>query len=300
MVDLNRLIICPTCHADLPLQTIREEGSACCFKCGRRYTFKHGIFNMTPLPPPDEIPQSRWGTWQQLQDNGLRCYITAPEFNLSTGHREDERAFKTFCQSSGLILDVGCGPQAAYPTYLPERGQVVGIDPLLGQQPREFSFVQGIGEYLPFPDGTFDHVLYASSLDHVMDPERSLAEAVRCLKPGGHLNLWIDGLAADNSAPNPSWLGRHRALIKKGVSSLLRHEWLGTMGLRRFIFYMVSVARMKVPEGAADYFHFVHLNVAAVCDWLSKLDLTIIRQQEYQSSDSVFIQARKQLAGPES
>src|SRR6266571_6378707 len=213
MVDLNRLLVCPVCHADLPLIGHGTDGAIDCPDCDRRYDLKQGVYNMTPLPPPDDALKSKWSTWQKLQDNGLLSYTNAPEFNLSIGSREDAQAFKAFAQPSGLILDIGCGPQT-HPSYLSDGSTVVGIDPLLGQQPREFSFVQGIGEYLPFREKTFDHILFASSLDHMMVPQRSLAEAVRCLKPDGEISLWIDGLAYNETSLNSSLSARYATLAK--------------------------------------------------------------------------------------
>jgi SAM-dependent methyltransferase len=292
MVDINDLVVCPVCHSDLSLDGNNVEKPVCCPGCKRRYSLNSGVYNMTPVPPADELLRSKWDTWQKLQDNGLLSYTTAPEFNLSVGLREDALAFRSFCQPSGLILDIGCGPQA-YSSYLPEVGQVVGIDPLLGRQPRGFAFVQGIGEYLPFRDETFDQILYASSLDHIMNPRRSLAEAVRCVKRGGKISLWIDGLADDDSEDNQSTAQRYRTLATKGFKSLSRHSWLKKIGLRRTVSYVVSVAKMKVPEGASDCFHFSHLNVAAVLGWLTELSLSITAQQDYPEADSYFIQARK-------
>jgi ubiquinone/menaquinone biosynthesis C-methylase UbiE len=40
---------------------------------------------------------------------------------------------------------------------------------------------------LPFADGQFDAVLSFAMLHHVVDWERAVAEAVRVLRPGGHL-----------------------------------------------------------------------------------------------------------------
>jgi len=248
---------------------------------------------MTPLPPPDELLKSKWDTWQKLQDNGLFSYTNAPELNLSVGPREDALAFKAFCQLSGVILDVGCGPQT-YPSYLPGTGAVVGIDPLLGQQPRGFAFVQGIGEYLPFRDGTFDHILYATSLDHMLVPRHSLAESTRCLKPGGCLNLWLDSQAATYEPVGQSRFKQVTVLAKKGFKSLSRHGWMNKMGLRRTLSYMGSVAKMKVPQGAIDYFHFEHLTLEVVTRWLDELNLVIGKQQEYPLADSLFIQAKRQ------
>jgi SAM-dependent methyltransferase len=246
------------------------------------------------MPAPDEVLKAKWRTWQELQNNGLFSYSNAPEFNLSVGDRSDAAAFKSFCEVSGIVLDVGCGPQE-YPSYLPETRSVVGIDPLLGCQPRGFAFVQGVGEYLPFRNETFDHIIYATSLDHIIDPRRSLAEAHRCLKEKGRISLWIDSLAPDyQAAADRSGWRHYRLLARKGFKSLSRHGWIGRIGLRRTLSYVNSVARMKVPEGAIDYFHFEHLTIATVSNWLSDLGLRTIREQEYTVADSLFLQAEKE------
>ena len=291
MIDLRNLLVCPVCHVDLQFDD-SGEGAVGCSRCGRNYRSDRDVFNMTPLPLPNGVVKSKWKLWEQLQDNGSLSYSKAPEFNLSIGSRADAQAFKAFAQASGLVLDIGCGPQTR-PSYLPDNGEIVGIDPLLGQQPREFSFVQGIGEFLPFRDSTFDHILYASSLDHVMEPKRSLAEAVRCLRPSGYINLWIDGIASDAPPEIQSRLKRHRVVIEKGLKSLSRHDWLTKMGLFRTVSYMASVATMKVPQGAADYFHFAHLNSDTVSSWLKDLDLRTIRESEHPKFDSLFIQVGK-------
>lgn len=292
MVDLNELIVCSVCHADLLLEHPGKEGLTKCSACKTEYGFKDGLYDMTPNPLPDGHSQPRWSTWRKLQENGLVSYSSAPEFNLSVGARKDSLAFKNFCEMSGLILDIGCGPQRSA-SYMPDvdEGDIVGIDPLAGAQPRAFSFVQGVGEYLPFRDVTFDHALYATSLDHVVDPKRSLAEAARCLKFGGCINLWLDAQAAEHLETDSSKWGRYRLLAKKGFRSLSRGGWISNLGIRRTVAYVASVARMNVPEGAIDYFHFDHLTPESVRSMLSELNMKIIR--ESQLEDNLFIQAKK-------
>ena len=87
------------------------------------------------------------------------------------------------------LLDVGCGEGVltyAWARRLGER-RVVGLDlpdPKLDAHWRtrerpNLRFVAGRGEELPFADGEFDLVAAIETLEHVPDPERTLAEMAR-------------------------------------------------------------------------------------------------------------------------
>jgi SAM-dependent methyltransferase len=292
MIELKELIVCAVCQTELPLGLIEYAGGGSCPGCGQRYAYEQGVYNLAPQPQPDEMPLDKVAIWETLQANGLISYTTAPEFNLSVGIREDALGFKSFCRLSGLILDIGCGTQYL-PSYLPEGGAVVGLDPFRGQQPRGFAFVQGLGEYLPFREGTFDHILFATSLDHMINPRRGLAEAERCLKPQGCLNLWLDAQAESHAAPAASTWERYQLVAKKGIRSLARGGWIEKLGWQRTLSYIGAVARMKVPEGAVDYFHLDHLMLAEVKGWLGELGLRIVREEVFPASDGLFIQAQR-------
>jgi SAM-dependent methyltransferase len=49
--------------------------------------------------------------------------------------------------------------------------------------------INSTGEWLPFPDDSFDLVYSANVLEHTADPERVLMESVRVLRPGGVLHM---------------------------------------------------------------------------------------------------------------
>jgi demethylmenaquinone methyltransferase/2-methoxy-6-polyprenyl-1,4-benzoquinol methylase len=97
-----------------------------------------------------------------------------------------------------LVLDVATGP-AGVALALAERTpcRVVGVDlnePMLGQGVRnvraagranDVVLLAGRAEQLPFRDTTFDAISFSYLLRYVDDPEATLAEMTRCLRPGG-------------------------------------------------------------------------------------------------------------------
>ena len=92
------------------------------------------------------------------------------------------------------ILEVGCSP-AAEIHHLEEVHFRVGIDPLACEWKHLYrngtNHIQGMGEYLPFKDETFDIVLCLNVLDHVQSPILTLKEIKRVLKEESVLILWL-------------------------------------------------------------------------------------------------------------
>lgn len=100
-----------------------------------------------------------------------------------------------------LALEVGCGTGAVTRALasLPATGPVVGVDPSPGflAAARELSagisdidFVEGDAKALPFEDGSFDAVVFHTTLCHVPDPDVALGEALRVLRAGGRLAVF--------------------------------------------------------------------------------------------------------------
>lgn len=122
----------------------------------------------------------------------------------NAAHAGDPRSriFRSLVETNSLgrVLDVGCGVfgrpyyLASYPVQL-----ISGIDPLTPMETPDFEFVQGVSEFLPWPDASFSTVISATSLDHCLSLEKSLAEMRRVLRPGGRLLLWIDSVPGSPS-----------------------------------------------------------------------------------------------------
>jgi SAM-dependent methyltransferase len=104
-------------------------------------------------------------------------------------HRHFHRAVAFLENATGLTLDVGCDDPVLGTLLLPEGSHYVGLDPFCSRS--EPFRVVGVGEFLPFGDGTFDNVLFNTSLDHIMDWHQAIDEAVRVLKPGGSVYILV-------------------------------------------------------------------------------------------------------------
>ncbi|MDE3228692.1 MAG: class I SAM-dependent methyltransferase [Chloroflexota bacterium] len=117
---------------------------------------------------------------------------------------------KTAGQARGVTLEVGAGGGYNFAFYDPERvEQVEAIEPdatMLGyararaaQARVPITLTQAPAEALPFADDTFDTAVVTMVFCSVLDPQRSMREIMRVLKPGGRL-LMSEHVRSDNGA----------------------------------------------------------------------------------------------------
>ena len=163
----------------------------------------HGTEKLAPVKPhrdlPDfyESPERRAKFVAKLFDDTARYYDRisgALSFGSCRAYR------KWALRRAGLkpemrLLDVATGTglaaQAALDLGL-SPSRVVGLDPSAGmlrenQKRRDIPLVQGMGENLPFADGTFDFISMGYALRHVEDLNVLFGEFHRVLKPGGRV-----------------------------------------------------------------------------------------------------------------
>ena len=288
MQNISSILTCPACRST-EFKTSPPE----CPACGRKYAQDHGFLNLTPVPPPDADVLEKWDLWEKLQANGLAAYDDAPDESLSVGKRRDAQAYGKFCRLEGcLTLDIGCGPQRM-PSYgIRQERNFVGIDPLPSSGQRAFHFVQAIAEYLPFRDGVFDRVLFATSLDHVLNPPRALREARRTLKPEGHLCIWYgdddlgDQPAAHKRTLGSMWRNVLEAWKKRGVKGVWKRV-LRKLGMAR----PPMTDKLRVPEGAVDHYHFFHVEMEHLEAWLKEAGFRVVEVSREGGPGSVFVRA---------
>lgn len=138
-----------------------------------------------------QIAQSKEGTfWERdgVLGNEMQRVLTRyrPVIErISRGIAPDSR-----------ILDVGSGPTC--PAQLFASGRKTYLDPLMdsylkthaGELP-EGEKISGTAENIPGPDESFDVVLCVNALDHMIHPDKALAEMHRVLKNNGTFLLGL-------------------------------------------------------------------------------------------------------------
>jgi demethylmenaquinone methyltransferase/2-methoxy-6-polyprenyl-1,4-benzoquinol methylase len=140
--------------------------------------------------------------------------------------------------ADGVVLDVASGT-AGVALQLAARSQarIVGVDlteEMLRQGRRRVAaaglghrvaLVAGRAEQLPFPDGHFDALTFTYLLRYVADPQATLAELARVLKPGGTMAS-LEFCVPTGPVWRPAWWAYTRIALPAGGLLLGGREWL--------------------------------------------------------------------------
>lgn len=146
--------------------------------------------------------------WERVQALFLARAHEKPPEEEGAAVRQSVEAYDRFFRErgplSGSVLDIG-GSEGLYRQWWEPRASDVYVvhDPDLPSAPAELpdfyrlsypraftlpaTFVEGLGEELPYRDEVFDTCFMVATLDHCADPARVLAEAWRCLAPAGEI-----------------------------------------------------------------------------------------------------------------
>ena len=112
-----------------------------------------------------------------------------------------------------FVLDAGCGVGGLTKTLVARGARVVALDigPTLAATTRDrcrCAAVVGTLSSIGLRANTFDVVFSTEAIEHTPDPQRSVAELYRLVKPGGHLAI---------TTPNRLWQTPVRAASALGL-----------------------------------------------------------------------------------
>jgi len=166
----------------------------------------------------------------------------------------------------GRVLDVGVGTGLELPMFDP-RTTLIGVDlsePMLRRAQRRVHAkalrnVEGLivmdAMRLAFPDAHFDAVVAPYMLTVVPEPQATLDELVRVVKPGGEIVL-VNHLGASSGpmASIESWLGTRSAQLgwRPGFQWSILGDWIAANAAVRLIerrslppFGLFTLARLQ-------------------------------------------------------
>lgn len=208
--------------------------------------------------------------------------------------------------ASYQVLDIACGNGNTSLAAARRGSQVTGTDltPAMLELARERAKAEGLSiefreadaEHLPFDDGKFDIVLSTFGVMFVPDREKTVAEMLRVLKPGGKLGLanWssntdvgFSSIIANYTAPAPynPWSDEEGLdqLLGNGTSDISIH--------RKKITYRFSSASDFIESMCQRFGPWKNLVESLEIDTALSLkrDLTKETQKHNQSGDSTLV-----------
>jgi SAM-dependent methyltransferase len=100
--------------------------------------------------------------------------------------RVDRAVWEHAKLAHGVLLDIGCGTKPYERSFLPYIDKYIGLEysPESGYRGNSADLC-GDAAALPLADGSIDTILCTEVLEHVSDPERTIAEFARVLRPQG-------------------------------------------------------------------------------------------------------------------
>lgn len=168
----------------------------------------------------------------------------------------------------GILLDIGCGEAPFRQAYTDAGIRYVGLD-LDPALPR--IDICGDGQRLPFRDRSVDAVLSGGMLEHVLEPDASLRETLRVLRPGGLLYIGVPHMFPEHREPEDYYrwtsFGLAYVLKKAGFEVVETTPFAGPVA---FVSTLISAGLLSLlaPPRWAGPFLAVNALFARLGAWL--------------------------------
>lgn len=186
---------CSICKGEL----IPQNDSLQCSHCNVFYEIIDGIPDMIPAILDEDI-KGMVEIWENIEYD----YDSYIEHTHNERLQAIDKPLLEQCADGKMVLEVGCGTARLKKEVEKEGGCYIGLEPSLnllkqGINKRKFDLVQGVGEYLPFPDDYFDTIIGGYHSFRYIKLDKCFPECARVLKPGGVLaftlwNYWLQSI----------------------------------------------------------------------------------------------------------
>ena len=167
---------------------------------------------------------------------------------------------------TGKVFEIGVGLGAYLSRLANDAEQAIGLDVELERSRAAHQHVDqvlcGVGEFLPFPENSFDLILSNEVLEHVQDDFKSVQEMVRTLKPGGRMILFCPNRGYPFETHGIYWRGKYKFgniplvnyLPERWRNKLAPHvrAYLSRQLKQRFAGLPVKIIQQEIIFGAYD------------------------------------------------
>jgi len=117
-------------------------------------------------------------------------------------------------QVRGRVLENGCGVGMYVEKLSAYGGEVIGLEydfeRAVEAHENSAHLINAAGEFLPFPEESFDLILSHEVLEHVQDDRLAIAEMVRALRPGGRIVLFCPNRGYPFETHGIYWRGKYK------------------------------------------------------------------------------------------